>query len=216
MPAHGDHQLRSLPFATDALDGITQEVVEWHHGTHHKGYVDKRNVIEKSLADPGKADRAGAHANYSTYRALKREETFNASGMILHEVYWDNLGGDGQTDSSSAIVQRIERDFGSFDAWKEDFTTCATASRGWAILCYDPSDGRLHNYLCDFHHDGAVWGAIPLIAVDVWEHAYYRIYGPKRPPYIEAFLKNLHWGRVTERFERLVKPVEEALTAVPA
>jgi len=202
MPAHGDHQLKPLPYAPDALGNITKEVVEWHHDIHHKGYVDRRNMIENALADPAKADRAGANANFSAFRALKREETFNASGMILHEVYWDNLGGNGAPDANSALVKRIVQDFGSVDEWKADFVACATASRGWAILCYDPGDKRLHNYICDFHHDGAVWGAVPLIAVDVWEHAYYRIWGPKRPPYIEAFLKNLHWGRIAARFDK--------------
>jgi Fe-Mn family superoxide dismutase len=196
------HELKKLPYAYDALKGISKEVVTWHHDTHHKGYVDKRNEIEEKLKS---ADRSSANANYSEYGELKRRETFNASGMILHEIYWDVMGGDGKIDENLSVVKKIKEDFVSLNAWQEDFVACAKASLGWTILCYDPSDGKLHNYLCDFHNNGAVWGAIPLLPIDVWEHAYYRDYGPKRPGYVDAFLENVNWSKVDELFKTIPK-----------
>jgi len=197
----GEHKLKPLPYAYNALKGITEEVVRWHHDTHQAGYVNKRNEIEKKLES---VDRAAANANFSEYRELKREETFNASGMILHEIYWDVMGGDGTVDENLPVVQKIKQDFGSVEKWKEDFLAAAKASRGWAILCWDPSDGKLHNYICDWHHDGAVWGAVPLLPIDVWEHAYYRMHGPNRATYIDDYLKNLKWSAIDQRYERFV------------
>lgn len=198
------HALKPLPWASDALEKkgfLTKEVVEWHHGTHQKGYVDKRNEIEKSLET---ADRAAANANYSVYGELKRRETFNASGQILHEIYWENMGGDDNIDPNSALAKKINADFGSFDDWKADFVAAAKASLGWALLCWDPSDEKLHNYLCDFHNNGAVWGAVPLVVVDVFEHAYYRQWGPKRPDYLSGFMANLNWKAINDRYMKYV------------
>jgi Fe-Mn family superoxide dismutase len=195
----GEHQFKELPYAYDALDGISEQQIRYHHDTHYKGYVDKRNAIEKKLET---VDREAAHANYSEYRDLKREETFNASGMILHELYFDSMGGDGRMDESLAVVKRIKQDFGSVDAWKADVMACAKSSRGWALLCWDVLDQKLHNYLVDSHQDGAVWGAIVILPIDVWEHAYYHDQGPKRPAYLEAFLRNVDWSKVNARFTK--------------
>lgn len=198
----GEHKLKQLPFAVDALKGISKQVVEWHHGKHQKGYVDKRNEIETELE---KTDKSKAHANYSAYGELKRKETFNASGMILHEIYWDVLGGNGTADPKLSVAKKIVQDFGSFDKWKEDFLACAKASFGWAILCFDPSDGKLHNYLCDSHNLGAVWGAVPILPIDMWEHAYYHDQGPEKGKYIDAFFANINWNAVDEKFKKAVK-----------
>ncbi len=196
-----EHKVKPLPYGYDALNGISAQINTWHHDTHYAGYVKKRNEIEKKLET---VDRAVANASYSEYGEMKRRETFNASGQILHEIYWDVMGGNGKAGKALSVVGVLSKDFGSFDKWKEDFIACAKASLGWAILCYDPSDKRLHNYLCDMHNNGAVWGAVPLIAFDVFEHAYYYDYGPDRAKYIEAFLSNLKWEAVEARFQKFV------------
>ena len=196
------HKVKPLPYAYDALDGISEKVNTWHHDTHYAGYVKKRNEIETKLET---VDRSQANANYSEYGELKRRETFNASGQILHELFWDMMGGKGQVSTSASVVSKLAKDFGSFEKWKEDFIACAKASLGWAILCFDPSDNRLHNYLCDFHNNGAVWGAIQLLAVDVFEHSYYFDYGPERGKFIETFLRNVDWKKVNSLYERIQK-----------
>lgn len=198
----GNHQVKPLPYAYDSLKGISEQVNKWHHDKHYAGYVAKRNEIETKL--DAMKEKAG-NMNYSEFGELKRRETFNASGQILHEIYYDVMGGDGTPDAGGEIYQKIEQDFGSFDAWVEDFKQTAMSSLGWAILCYDPSDGALHNFLVDFHNNGAVWGASPLVPIDVFEHAYYYDQGPDRGSYIDAFLGNLNWAKINDLYTKAVR-----------
>lgn len=204
--APGEHVLPELSFPTDGLvlkgsgyQGISQQTVEWHHGRHHAGYVNALNSIEKTVA--GMDDPAGV-ASASTYGDLKRRETFNASGMILHNLYWAQLTPGGASYSpDSALVRKIEADFGSVDRWRNEFVTAGrTASIGWVVLCLSPADRRLHNYVCSLHELGAVWGAVPLLALDVWEHAYYHDYGPDRAAYINNWQQLINWPAVQESF----------------
>jgi len=203
------HELKPLPYAPNKLEpAISAEVVLWHHDKHQAGYVSKRNEIEEKLKT---YDRSAANMNYSDYGELKRRESFNASGHVLHELYWDTLGGDGKADRTLPVVEKLVEDFGSIERWAEDMKACAKASLGWAILCFDPSDGKLHNFLCDLHNDGAVWGAIPITAIDVFEHAYYRQYGPDRATYIEGVMKLLNWEKINERYEAAVRVYMETV-----
>lgn len=190
--------LKPLPYKYNALKSIiSEEVVRWHHDTHQAGYVNKLNEIYEKLKN---VDRQTANPNFSEYRSLKNEESFNASGIILHEIYWDVLGGNGTCDKNLKISKKLVSDFGSFEKWKTDFIACCKSARGWAVLAYNLYDEKLHNYICDFHNMGVVWGAIPLMAIDVWEHAYYRDYGPDRAKYIEGILKILNWQQVNKNY----------------
>lgn len=207
----GEHTLLELPYPKDGLvlpdpdktgvKGISAQVVTWHHDKHHAGYVKALNEIEKSIAGMQTIE---AKANYSPFTELKRRETFNASGMYLHDVYWLNLTPGGQTITEDLPIHRkLVHDFGSYERWCDEFIgTAKTPNAGWAILALTPFDLRLHNYACSFHDLGGVWGAMPLIALDVWEHAYYYDYGPDRGKYIESFLKLLDWEAVNARYER--------------
>jgi len=197
-----NHEVKALPYAYDSLKGISKQVNEWHHDKHYAGYVAKRNEIEKKIAEL--KEKAG-NANYSEFGEMKRRESFNASGQILHEIYYDIMGGDGNIDESLDVVKKIVADFGSVDAWKEDFKLTAMSALGWAILCYDPTDGSLHNFLVDLHNNGAVWGSSPLVPVDVFEHAYYYDYGPDRGKYVDAFLGNLNWGKINELYKHATR-----------
>jgi Fe-Mn family superoxide dismutase len=194
----GEHSVKPLPYAYDSLQGISKQVNEWHHDKHYAGYVNKRNEVEKELE---KADRSGAHANWSHFGELKRRETFNACGQILHEIYYDIMGGDGSPPEGNALAEKIQQDFGSFDKWKEDFKAASLTALGWAVLAYDPSTGRLINFTGDTHNQGGCWGVAPLVPVDVFEHAYYHDYGPARAKYVDAFLSNLNWDKVAELFD---------------
>lgn len=183
---------------------ISPETSDWHYNKHHKGYVDALNKIEAGLTT---ADRAGANGNYSEVGELKRRTTWNHAGALLHDIYWTNMGGDGETSKGPDVVKAIEANFGSLDAWKADFKACAFAAKlsGWGVLVFDQLySGRLLNVLVDEHHYGAIWGGIPLIACDVFEHAYYHKDGPGRAVYIDNFLATLHWGRINERYLKYV------------
>lgn len=192
------HKIKPLPYVYNSLNGISEQVNKWHHDIHYAGYVNKRNEIEIALQS---VDKSKANANYSEFAALKRHETFNANGMILHEIYWDILGGDGKTNEKLHVQKQIIKDFGSFDKWQEDFIACGKIALGWVVLAYDPSDSRLHNYTGDSHNQGGVWGAFPLIAMDVFEHAYYHDYGPDRTSYLNVYLNNIDWNNVEKRFK---------------
>jgi len=186
-------------------DVVDAETTDWHYNTHQKGYVTALNTIEKELEG---ADRSKANGNYSQIGELKRRFTWNHSGALLHDLYWQVLGGDGDPSKGPEVKAAIEKEFGSFDAWKADFkaTTLSTKLSGWGILLYDSLySGRLLNTLVDEHQYGAIWGAIPLIPCDVFEHAYYHKDGPGRAKYIDNFLNNLHWGRINDRFVKFVK-----------
>lgn len=183
---------------------ISPETSDWHYNKHHKGYVDALNKIEAGLTT---ADRAGANGNYSEVGELKRRTTWNHAGALLHDIYWTNMGSDGETSKGPDVVKAIEANFGSLDAWKADFKACAFAAKlsGWGVLVFDQLySGRLLNVLVDEHHYGAIWGGIPLIACDVFEHAYYHKDGPGRAVYIDNFLATLHWGRINERYLKYV------------
>lgn len=191
-----EHAEKPLPYDPDALRDISRQVVEWHHDTHYAAYVKGRNAVEKKLAEMREK------GDFTDIRGVKRNESHNASGQILHELYHAVLGGDGEVDPDSAVHHRIVEDFGDFETWEREFRAVATAARGWAITCWDPSDGRLHVYLVDGHDDGAVWGAVPIVPLDVWEHAYYYDQGPNRAAYVETFLANLNWKAIDELYRR--------------
>jgi superoxide dismutase, Fe-Mn family len=184
---------------------MSPETTDWHYNKHHKGYVAALNTIEKALET---ADRAKANGNYSEIGELKRRQTWNHSGALLHDLYWQVLGGDGDPKKGPAVLAAIEKEWGSFDAWKEDFKATAFSAKlsGWGLLVYDALySGRLLNVLVDEHQYGAIWGVVPLVACDVFEHAYYHKDGAGRADYINNLINTLHWGRINERFLKLCK-----------
>ncbi|MEJ2050634.1 MAG: superoxide dismutase [Calditrichota bacterium] len=198
------------PYSDDEAKSLLKNVVspettDWHYNKHHKGYVTALNTIENALST---ADRSKANGNYSEIGELKRRLTWNHSGALLHDVYWSNMGGDGDPSKGPEVVAAIEKEFGSLEKWKEDFKAAAFSAKlsGWGLLVFDKIySGRLLNVLVDEHQYGAIWGGIPLIACDVFEHAYYHKDGPGRAAYIDNFLATLHWGRINERFKKFVK-----------
>jgi Fe-Mn family superoxide dismutase len=175
------------------LDGISRAAVEAHYKLY-QGYVAKRNEILGLLAD---ADPDAANQVYSNLRALKVDLTFAIGGIKNHEMYFDHLGGDGG-DPQGAARELIERDFGSADAWRADLKATGMAARGWAWTAYDWDEGRLFNYLGDAQNTFPVWNATPLVALDVYEHAYFLDYQTDRASYIDAFFANLDWGVVSD------------------
>lgn len=169
------------------LPGFTLKMLNEHFKLY-EGYVKKTNEIQKKLEE---ADKSEANGVYSYIGELKRQETFAVNGMKLHEVYFGHLGGNSK--SGGDLIKIIEKDFGSLENWKVDMIATGLAARGWAVLAFDYKDNRLHNYGSDAHNVGAVWGTIPLIVLDVYEHAYFMDYGINRKDYINSFFQNLDW-----------------------
>ena len=181
---------------------IDAETADWHYNKHHKGYVAGMNTIESELEN---ADRGSANGNYSHIGELKRRFTWNHAGALLHDIYWDVMGGNGDTSMGPEVIAAIEENFGSYDAWRADFKAACVAAKlsGWGVLAFDQLySGRLLNLQVDEHHYGAMWGGIPLIPCDVFEHAYYHKDGPGRATYVDNFIDNLHWGRINDRYTK--------------
>ena len=190
---HEEIVARALKPRLYELDGISRESVEAHYKLY-EGYVAKRNEILGTLSE---VDLSTANQVYSELRALKVDLTFAIGGIKNHEIYFEHLGGDGG-DPDGAIGDLIERDFGSAGNWKADLTATGMAGRGWAWTAYDWDEGRLFNYLGDTQNTYPIWNATPLIALDVYEHAYFLDYQTDRASYIEAFFANLDWSTVND------------------
>lgn len=172
-----------------SLDGLSEKQISQHHDVLYAGYVKKTNEIRKALET---VDKSTTNATFSQLRELKVEETFALNGVRLHEFYFDGLGGKAP-EPAGTIAQWIAEDFGSFEAWAEEFKAEGIASRGWVVLAMDLEEGRLHNFVCDLHNQGGIWGAVPVLVLDVYEHAYFIDYATNRKSYIEAYTKNIKW-----------------------
>jgi superoxide dismutase, Fe-Mn family len=175
------------------LDRISRASVEAHYKLY-QGYVAKRNEILGKLAD---VDLASANQVYSELRALKVELSFAIGGIKNHEIYFEHLGGDGG-DPSGLIGSLINRDFGSIEAWRSDLKATGMGGRGWAWTAYDWDEGRLFNYVGDTQNTYPIWNATPLVALDVYEHAYFLDYQTDRASYIDACFDNLDWDTIND------------------
>ncbi len=190
---HEEIAPRDLKPSLYELDGISRESVEAHYKLY-EGYVSKRNEILSKLAE---VDPSSANQVYSEIRALKVELSFAVGGVKNHEIYFEHLGGDGG-DPDGAAAALIERDFGSTEAWRTDLKASGMAGRGWAWTAYDWDEQRLFNYVGDAQNTYPIWNATPLVALDVYEHAYFLDYRTDRASYIDAFFNNLDWDIVND------------------
>ena len=187
---------RQLKPALLELDGISRESVEAHYKLY-EGYVNKRNEIMGKLDE---LDVSSANQVYSEVRTLKVDLSFAIGGIKNHEIYFDHLGGGGG-EPDGAIRELLFRDFGSLENWRADLKATGMAGRGWAWTAYDWDEGRLFNYIGDAQNTFPVWNATPLIALDVYEHAYFLDFQTDRASYIEVFFANLDWKVVNEWVE---------------
>ena len=182
---HQELAPRELKPALLDLEGISRLTVLAHYKLY-EGYVQKRNAILAQLA--------GADADL---RGLKVDLSFAIGGIKNHELYFEHLGGQGGKPAGP-IRRLIERDFGSADAWRADLKASGMGGRGWAWTAYDWDEGRLFNYVGDAQNTFPVWNATPLVALDVYEHAYVLDFQNDRAAYIDAFFANLDWGVVND------------------
>lgn len=179
------------------LNGISERTMVEHYKLY-EGYVKKYNEIVEKLQS---VDLESANQTYSDIRSLKVDLTFALGGVKNHEIYFGHLGGEGGKPSGQ-LLEQIEKDFGSFEAWQKDMKATGMAGRGWAWLAYDWDFKKLFNYIGDAQNTFPVWNAIPLIALDVYEHAYYLDFATKRADYIDAFFNNLDWSVIGENFDQ--------------
>ena len=192
----GQHQPRPLRFDPAKLPGLSERLIRSHWENNYQGSVRALNTIELKLAE------AMAEADFPPviYGGLKREELHRTGSVVLHELYFDGLGGSGQ--SGGTVSQALAAAYGSFGAWEAEFRRTAMAlagGSGWCVLSYNHHTGSMHNYWAWDHMHGAVAGA-PLIALDMYEHSYHMDYGTAAARYIDAFMANLDWEIVDARY----------------
>ena len=193
-------------FNLSGLTGISDQTLEMHFKLY-EGYVKATNDltarISEILAD-GKVDQEEMPA----YSELTRRLGFEYNGMVLHEYYFGNMKRQGGGEASrGAFRDAVERSFPSFEIWKTDFTSVGKMRGvGWSIAFLDPNSGRVSNHWIELHQTGNVAGFVPLLVMDVWEHAYLLDYKPAdRPKYIESFMANVDWDAVEQRMQPFAK-----------
>lgn len=177
------------PLTYKALQGLSEKQIAEHHDVLYAGYVKKTDEIREKLKT---VDLSTANGTYAELRELKLEEGFAVNGVRLHEGYFAALGGQGGKPTGN-LLKMIEEDFGSYEKWESEFKAMGLAARGWVVLAFDWEDMKLHNYLCDAHNQGGIWGCSSILILDVYEHAYFLDYGTARKKYIDVFMQNVNW-----------------------
>lgn len=185
---------KPLPFDMTTLDGISEKTLTVHHDKLYAGYVAKLKEVWEKLTQLRTSGTAAGNATYSELRALKDAETFAANGVYLHEWYFQVLGGDGDASKAPELSAALAAKWGSVEQFIAHMTECGMAARGWAVLAWNPREGELNQFNADAHNQGGVWGCLPVIVLDVYEHSYFIDYGADRKSYLAAFWKNFDWA----------------------
>ncbi len=194
----GEHTLPPLPYKYNALEpAISARIMELHHDIHHKSYVDGLNKAELALQEARKKN------DFDLIKHWERELAFNGAGHYLHTLFWRVMSPKGGKPDSE-LLSAIEKSFGSFKQFKQQFTNAANKveGSGWAILVWSPVSRRLEILQAEKHQNLSQWDIVPLLAIDVWEHAYYLQYENKRKQYIDNWWSIVNWNEVNKRFAK--------------
>lgn len=196
VPA-GKHKLPPLPYSYDALEPIiSATTLRYHHDHHHKSYVDGLNKAELALVE------ARQQNNFTFIKYWENELAFNGSGHILHSIYWTIMAPRRfKSEPGRLTIREINKYFGSFDAFLEQFVnaTIKVEASGWGILAWNPAWCHLEILTAEKHQNLTQWGVIPILVLDVWEHAYYLDYQYNREQYVKVWLNLINWCEVENR-----------------
>lgn len=207
-----DLQALPLPYAPGAIPGLSERLLSSHHQNNYGGAVKRLNAIRAQLAATPFATTPGYQLN-----GLKREELIAANSLLLHELYFASLGGDGQT-MEPAMRLALDANFGGLERWREQFGACAKAlggGSGWMLLVFNPREGTLVNqWAADHTH--VLAGGTPLLALDMYEHAYHLDYGAMAGAYVDACLAAINWAGVYARYQAAVHAASEPFGATHA
>lgn len=186
-----------LPYPVNALEPYySKETLMLHYDVLYTGYVDNTNKTQEKL------DKARESNNFENIKCLEKDLSFFGSGAILHELFFENLGPAIPTSPDIKLMEQINKDFGSYDKFKEQFTSSAKVveASGWNLLVWVPNFKKLEILQCEKHQNLTLWGCEPLLVLDMWEHSYYLQYKTKRDEYIKAFWNIVNWNVVNKRF----------------
>ncbi len=191
------YQLPELPYDYSALEPhISGQIIELHHDKHHNAYVQGANTTLEKL------EAARSQNEYGGIVGLEKTLAFNVSGHILHSIYWTNMSPDGGGAPEGDLAQAINEAFGSFDTFKSQLTqaTATVQGSGWGALAWEPLGQRLVIEQIYDHQGNNAQGALPLLVIDVWEHAFYLQYKNVKVDYISAFWNLVNWQDVAKRY----------------
>ncbi len=193
----GQHEPKPLPFDPAKLIGLSERLIKSHWQNNYGGAVKALNTIEQKLEGMLKERDVPAYI----YGDLKREELLRTGSVVLHELYFRNLGGDGK--ASGSVVELLKQWFGSYEQWEAEFKKTASAlagGSGWVILAYNLHSDEVHNYWAWDHMHNAPMSR-PLLVLDMYEHSYHMDYGTAAARYVDAFMQNVNWDEVNRRTE---------------
>jgi superoxide dismutase, Fe-Mn family len=194
------YDIKPMPFEPTRVKGMSEKLLVSHYENNYSGAVKRLNDIEKQLASLDWASTPVFVIN-----GLKREQLIAANSMILHELFFSGLGGEGRP--TGALGEAINRDFGSYDRWHAEFAAIGKAQgggSGWTILSWSPRDKKLMNtWAADHTHTLA--GGRPILILDMYEHAYHMDYGAKAAAYVDAFMQVIRWDNVGKLYEQYSK-----------
>jgi Fe-Mn family superoxide dismutase len=177
------------------MEGFSDTLLK-NHFTLYQGYVTNTNKLLETLGQMLKEGKVAT----PEYAELKRRLGWEFNGMRLHEYYFENLGGKGGISKTGKLYQKLVESFGSYETWEKDFkATGAMRGIGWAVLYQDVLSGKFINFWINEHDGGHPSGGMPILIMDVFEHAFMIDYGLKRADYIEAFFKNINWAETEKR-----------------
>jgi Fe-Mn family superoxide dismutase len=191
------YDIKPMSFDPKAIKGLSEKILVSHYENNYSGAVKRLNAITAQLAELD-----FAKAPVSMINGLKREELIAANSMILHEIYFDGLGGGGAP--SGSLADAITRDFGNVERWRTEFSAMGKAEgggSGWVILSYSPRDKRLVNqWAAD--HTTTLAGGRPVLVLDMYEHAYHMDYGAKAAAYVDTYMEAIRWDNAVKLYER--------------
>src|SRR4051812_35014119 len=191
------YETKPMPFDPKSITGISEKVIVSHHENNYGGAVKRLNAITAQLAELDFAKAPNFVIN-----GLKREELVATNSMILHEVYFDGMGGASKP--AGTLADAITRDFGSFERWRTEFSAMGKAEgggSGWVILAYSPHDKRLVNqWAAD--HTTTLAGGRPVMVLDMYEHAYHMDYGAAAAKYVDVFMEAIRWDNAVKLYDR--------------
>jgi len=204
--------IQTLPFEPTALNGLSERLLRSHHENNYAGAVKRLNAIRAQLRGVAFASTPGFQIN-----GLKREELIAANSVVLHELYFESLGGGTDQVMAPAMALALAASFDSVERWRDEFVAMGKAlggGSGWALLSFQPRDGTLVNQWAS-DHAHVLAGAIPILALDMYEHAYQIDFGAAAARYVDVFMENIDWSKVHERYQAAVIQSSEALGASP-
>ena len=193
-----------LPYSLNSLEPYyNAETLNIHYNVLYKGYIDNYNKVQNELR------KAREESDFKNIKCLEKNLSFQGSGVILHELFFTNLREPKRFEIGGDLYGQINRDFGTFELFKKQFNEASkqVEASGWGILAWVPRFNKLEILQCEKHQNLTLWGCIPILVLDMWEHSYFLQYKADREKYIDNFWNIINWSIVNKRLEYAINKI---------